>query len=239
MQRIEELKSIPDDELLGRLAALLEGSRRTEADLVAHIGEIDARRLYAREATPSMFAYCLERLHLLEHEAYLRIAAGRASREHPVLLEMLADGRLHLSGVALLAPHLTPENRAVLLRRATHKTKRHVEALVAELVPRADVSSSIRKLPPGRLVVSSGPAERAESALERSNRFSPRRSGATRRPANYVRSKWIRVVWRQWSSFPLQRQTTDASPMATGLQQASSTPTSRYGWLRAGSRALR
>ena len=58
-----------------------------------------------------MFAYCTEVLHLSEAEAYLRIAAARASREHPVLLTMLADGRLHLTAIAKLAPHLTPENR--------------------------------------------------------------------------------------------------------------------------------
>ena len=44
------LALVRDDELLRRLADLLSQSRRTEADLVAHIGEADARRLYAREA---------------------------------------------------------------------------------------------------------------------------------------------------------------------------------------------
>lgn len=157
----QELRTVSDDELLRRLADLLAGSRHTEADLVAHIGEVDARRLYAREATPSMFVYCTERLRLSEGEACLRIAAARASREHPVLLEMLADGRLHLSAIAKIAPHLTPENRDALLRRATHRTKREIEELVAELQPRPDVAESIRKLPAGRLVARVGPPSRA------------------------------------------------------------------------------
>ncbi len=131
MKTIRRLDALSDDELLRGLAELLRDSRRTEADLVAHIGEADARRLYAREASPSMFAYCTERLHLSEAEAYLRIAAARAAREHPVLLEMLADGRLHLTAIAKLAPHLTPENREELLERATHQTKREIEELVA------------------------------------------------------------------------------------------------------------
>ncbi len=97
---------ISDDELLRRLSDLLQQSRRVEADLVTHIGEVHERRLYAREASPSMFAYCTEVLNLSEHEAYLRITVARASRQHPILLEMLADGRLHLSGIAKLAPHL-------------------------------------------------------------------------------------------------------------------------------------
>jgi hypothetical protein len=165
MQSVSSLKTIPDDELLHRLAALLAGSRHAEADLVAHIGEVDARRLYAREATPSMFVYCLERLHLSEREAYLRIAAARASREHPVILDMLADGRLHLTGIALLASHLTRENRDALLERATHKTKREIEELLAELAPRPDVRPSIRRLPLGRVVASTAPCERAATAV--------------------------------------------------------------------------
>ncbi|HUG51965.1 MAG TPA: hypothetical protein VMR21_00115 [Vicinamibacteria bacterium] len=141
------LRTLPDDELLHRLSALLGQSRRIEWQLVAHIGEVDQRRLYAREACDSMFVYCTDVLHLSEHEAYLRIAAARAARDHPILLAMLADGRLHLSGIAKLAPHLTPANREVLLQRATHRSKRQIEALVAELAPRPDVPASIRKLP--------------------------------------------------------------------------------------------
>jgi hypothetical protein len=136
--------------LLRRLGELLQQSRRVEAELVAHIGEVDARRLYAREATPSMFAYCTEVLHRSEAEAYLRISVARASREHPVLLEMLGDGRLHLSGIAKLAPHLTRENRGAVLGRATHGSKREIEELIAELAPRGDAPTLVRKLPPLR-----------------------------------------------------------------------------------------
>jgi hypothetical protein len=95
-----------------------------------------------------------------EAEAYLRITAGRAAREHPVLLAMLADGRLHLSGIAKLAPHLAPENRDELLRRACHRSKREIEVLLAELFPRPDVPTLVRKLPVRR---PSAPAPTAPS----------------------------------------------------------------------------
>jgi hypothetical protein len=141
------LESLPDELLLRRLVELLTQARVSEAQLVAHIGEVDARRLYARAAAPSMFVYCTERLHLSEAESYLRIVAARAARAHPVLLDMLADGRLHLTAVARLAPHLTAENRESVLARAVHRTKRQIEELVAELQPRPDVPVLIRKLP--------------------------------------------------------------------------------------------
>ncbi len=152
MEHQRPLESIPDDELLRRLAELLQQSRRVEADLVAHIAEVDERRLYAREASPSMFSYCTEVLHLSEAEAYLRIEAARASRKHPMLLTMLGDGRLHLTGIARLAPHLTRENRDALLKRATHRSKRQIEELVAEIAPRPDAPAVMKKLPERRTV---------------------------------------------------------------------------------------
>jgi hypothetical protein len=144
------LEDVSDGDLLRRLRELVGQSRRVEADLVAHIGEVDQRRLYAREATPSMFAYCTEVLHLSEAESWLRILVARSAREHPVLLTMLRDGRLHLSGIRRLAPHLTRDNRERLLKRAVHKTRREIEELVAEIAPRPDAPSVMRKLPERR-----------------------------------------------------------------------------------------
>src|SRR3972149_5144292 len=145
MAHAHELQSISDDELLRRLSQLLSQSGRVESDLVAHIGEVDERRLYAREAASSMFVYCTEVLHLSEHEAYLRITAARASRKYPTLLAMLEDGRIHLSGIGKLAPHLTDANGEAVLARAAHKSKREMEELVAELAPKPDVPASVRK----------------------------------------------------------------------------------------------
>jgi hypothetical protein len=174
------LQSIPDDELLRRLVKLLKDSRRVEADLVAHIGEVDERRLYAREASPSMFVYCTKVLDLSEAEAYLRINAARAAREHPVLLTMLEDGRLHLSAIVRLAPYLTPQNRGVLLERATYRSKREIEELLAELFPRPDAPALMRRLPerrpavPALLPSPEGPAaQKAEVFPDRVERPGP------------------------------------------------------------------
>src|SRR6266478_758747 len=142
--------------LLHRLDELMRQSRCAEADIVAHIAEVEERRLFARQAFPSMFAYCMDVLHLSEAEAYLRISAARASRKHPILLTMLGDGRLHLTAIAKLAQHLTPENRDGLLERATHRSKRQIEELIAEIAPRPDVPVVVRKLPERRTLPTAG-----------------------------------------------------------------------------------
>ena len=158
------------------LAELLRESRRVEAELIAHIGEVDARRLYSRRACSSMFSYCIQILHLSEAEAYLRIEVARATRKEPALLEMLGDGRLHLSGALKLARHITPENRAALLKRATHAPTRKIEELVAEVAPQPDVPGVIRKLPESRQAQGTRPTlelrpdrERAPAQLERNS----------------------------------------------------------------------
>jgi 5-methylcytosine-specific restriction endonuclease McrA len=141
-------------------------SQGVEAETVAHIGEVELRRLYAREACSSMFEYCRRVLFLRENEAYLRITVARAAREHPVLLEMLRDGRLHLSGIARLAPHLTRQNSDVVLKRACDMSHREIRELVAELEPRPDVAPSLRKLPQRPALRSAGPLQLGAPRVE-------------------------------------------------------------------------
>ncbi len=69
------------------------------------------------------------------------------SRKYPVILSMLEDGRLHLCGIGVLSRHLNDVNYEDVLARATHKTKREIEILVAELDPKPDVPPRIRKRP--------------------------------------------------------------------------------------------
>jgi hypothetical protein len=144
------LKTVQDDDLLRQLARLVKESRGVEAEIVAHIAEVELRRLYARQACSSMFEYCRRILHLRENEAYLRITVARAARQYPVLLEMLDDGRLHLSGIARLAPHLTRENADAVIERACGMSHREIRDMVAELEPRPDVAAAIRRLPDRR-----------------------------------------------------------------------------------------
>jgi hypothetical protein len=147
MRHTNPLRSLSDDELLRHLSDLVQQSRRVEANLVAHIGDVDDRRLYTRHACSSMFVYCTEVLHLSEAESFLRIAAAQASRKYPPMLAMLSDGRLHLSAIGKLAPHLTAANCDEVLARAVHRSKREIEELVGELAPKPDVPPTVRKLP--------------------------------------------------------------------------------------------
>src|SRR5881296_1649322 len=108
--RAYSLTHLSDPELLRGLASLVAQDRATIATLLAHIAEFDDRRLYLPAAYPSTYAYCVQELRLSEDAASKRIQAARAARQFPVLFAALADGRLHLSAVVLLAPYLNQEN---------------------------------------------------------------------------------------------------------------------------------
>jgi 5-methylcytosine-specific restriction endonuclease McrA len=93
-----------------------------------------------------MYAYCVGELRMSEDTAYKRIQAARAARRFPAIFAAVADGRLHLSGMCLLAPHLTEDTAAELLASATHKTKSEIERLLAERFPRPDLPTLIEAL---------------------------------------------------------------------------------------------
>ena len=165
------LRCVSDRELLAQVQALVQTGNEAAAKLVAQLGELEARRLYLSAACSSLFDFCTRRLGLSEPAAYTRIASARAARRFPTVLQLLASGRLHLSGLCALAPHLTKSNHEQLLGFACGRSLKSVKALVAERCPRDDVPDRIRKLPVCSRVVGApqtapAPAARAaQSAL--------------------------------------------------------------------------
>lgn len=122
---------LTDVELLTRVRELARGEAHWTAALVAHLAELDARRLYLDEGYASLYAYCRASLKLSEHAAYDRIAAARVGRRFPVVLRMLAAGAIHLAALALLGRHLNTQNHRWLLRWASGRPKREIERMAA------------------------------------------------------------------------------------------------------------
>jgi 5-methylcytosine-specific restriction endonuclease McrA len=147
--------SLSDDDLLARVGVLAAREREAIAELVAHLAALDARpSLYAAEGHGSLFGYCTQVLRLSEDATCNRIQAARACRRFPMVLDLLSSGAISLTSVRILAPCLTAENHEAVLARASGRSRREIEALVAELAPRPDVAPSIRKLPAPAVIVS-------------------------------------------------------------------------------------
>lgn len=157
------LSHVPNHVLVAELRRLLAENRGSLADVLLHLGEMDARRLHLPAAYPSLFEYCVRELHFSEHEAWARIRAARMVRRFPEAWSFLADGRLHLTAIVLLAPHLRSYNALELFRAATHRSKAEIQVLLAQRFPQADLATSVRRL---RVAATSGPAELVAAAAE-------------------------------------------------------------------------
>src|SRR5437667_1742085 len=158
MNTLTLASSLSDHDLLARIGMLAGKEREATVELVAHLAVLDARpALFAAEGHGSLFTYCTEVLRLSADATCNRIQAARACRDFPVILEALASGAMSLTSVRILRPHLTPENHAAVLARACGRSRREIEALVAELAPRPDVPPSVRKLPSVTLVGAATP----------------------------------------------------------------------------------
>lgn len=118
---------LSNDELLARVKQLAGREREFTASLIAHLTELDERRLYLAEGYSSLFTYCTQELRLSEHAAYGRIEAARLIRKFPVLLEMLEHGSVNLTTVVsspgILLPRITKKSSNKLGTRASERLR--------------------------------------------------------------------------------------------------------------------
>jgi 5-methylcytosine-specific restriction endonuclease McrA len=142
---------LSDAELLTATRRLVGRSNQLLASLLAHLGEVEARGIHRVRACASLYAYCIYELRFSEDEAFRRVSAARLVRRFPMLLEAVAAGELHLTGLLMLGPLLTPDNVGEVLARAKHRTKKELARLVRSLDPLPAVPPRIEPLGPAPL----------------------------------------------------------------------------------------
>ena len=134
-----QLSHLADETLVRDLKSLVARDRANTAALLAHLAEVDERRLYLPAAYPSMYLYCVEELGFSEEAAHKRIRAARAARRFPLIFEAVADGKLNLSAVVMLASYLTESNGQDLLRAAFGLRRAELEELIARRFPSTEL----------------------------------------------------------------------------------------------------
>ena len=141
------LCDLSDAQLLESLKTLCCQGRVVLARLLAHLVEVDERRLHLEAACPSLYQFCVRKLGMSEDEACRRIHAARLARRFPDLLVRIERGELTLSTVALLHDALTEATYEELVEAAAGKTKAEVQALLAKRSPMPDVPAAITSIP--------------------------------------------------------------------------------------------
>jgi hypothetical protein len=174
-----KLDHCSNEQVLAGLHAIVRSCRQRTAELVAHLGEVEERRLHLEMAYGSMFDYCVRGLGLSEDEACRRIDVARLARRFQALFLLLASGEISLTVAALLKPYLVEGNQAELLARVSGKTVQQAREALVVLFPQPDVAPSVRKLPERRAVAPASavgtlalaPASRQRSRCLRNQRL--------------------------------------------------------------------
>jgi len=143
---MSRLDGLGNARLLADLKKLVKRDRVLEAELIAHLGEVEARRLHLEQGCSSMFDYCVRELRFSESVAYKRIGVARVARKFSSLAKAIAQGELHLSAAGLIAPHLSEATVEGWLKDARHKKSREIRQLIADRFPREAIRSSVRRV---------------------------------------------------------------------------------------------
>src|SRR5262249_52940966 len=92
-----QLTNLTDVQLLDSLMTVCGQGRLVLARLLAHLGEVEERRLHLEAACPSMFEFCVRKLGMSDGEACRRLTAARLARRFPDLLLRIERGQITLS----------------------------------------------------------------------------------------------------------------------------------------------
>src|SRR5262249_19811319 len=124
----------------------VKNERFATADVLDRLGAVMRENVAVRIGYASAYDLCVERLGYSEKAAYKRIHAAKAAMKYPRILEDLREGRLTLSAIVALAPHLKGSDGRRLLDAAKGKTSRELERMIAGLAPRPEVIDRMRTI---------------------------------------------------------------------------------------------
>ena len=151
------LSHLSDSELLASTRHLVGKSNQLLAALLVHLAEVEARGVYRTRACSSLYTYCIYELRFSEDAAARRAGAAKLVKRFPALLDAVASGELHLTGLLMLGPHLTPENQIDVLARAKLRTKKELSKLIRALAPLPAVPDRIEPLGPEPAPIADSP----------------------------------------------------------------------------------
>ena len=99
-QGSQPLGALRDDDLLSQTKLVAAQERRLTAQLLAHLREIERRRLFAGLGYSSLFAYVTEELGYCAASAQARIASMRLLTRLPEIESKVVSGELTLTNLA-------------------------------------------------------------------------------------------------------------------------------------------
>ena len=144
------MKHLNDQDLLLAMDNLVQQERELLTAVLAHLREIERRRLFCDLGFPSLFAYAVEKLGYSHDQAFRRITAMRLLKELPELREKLESGILTLTNLSMAATlfrrekQMTVEQKREFLKKLENRSSRETEQIIAAASPRPHTPDRVK-----------------------------------------------------------------------------------------------
>ncbi len=139
----KSLKSFSDSELIVRMEKINLRERKAMLEMLWHLVELDARRLYLSRGYSSLFDFCVRHLRYSESSALRRIRAARCIKNYPEIFDMLCRGEINLSTVSLVSEVITSGNRKEILSGIKNRSTRSAKILLSKYNPRTIIRDKV------------------------------------------------------------------------------------------------
>lgn len=169
--------------------------KKTEAELVDIIQQIEIHRVFLLRGHSSLFSYVVNELGLSENTAYSLITVSRKAREVPELKTCIQTGAITLTNARRIASVLTIENKSEWLLKATDLSSRQLEKEIMKARPEVAVPERASYIAPERVKLELGLSERDMLKLRRAQDLlsqSSRRSVSLEETLQTITSEFLK-----------------------------------------------
>ena len=174
---MENIRALTSEELVSNTQNLVAQERRVGLEVLNHLREIDARKLYLERGFPSLFEMCVKEFGYSAGAAQRRIEAMRLTRDVPEVKCKIESGAVSLSTAASIQSFLRHERKLErpysrtekleLIAACENKSTREVEREIASRNPTFSRREIVRENGDGTSRISISVSEELRSSLDR------------------------------------------------------------------------
>ena len=124
--------------LIGETRVEVSTERKSTANVLPYLAEIDRRKAYLEYDCESMIKFCTKEFKYSETAAIRRIKAARLLREVPTIHSAIAEGKLNLTTLSIASDFFkgekikSAEQKKSIIKNLENKSTRDVEKLLFE-----------------------------------------------------------------------------------------------------------
>jgi 5-methylcytosine-specific restriction endonuclease McrA len=167
------LKHLTDGQLQLDIKNLVQNERSLLTQILYHLKEIEARKLFSSFGYSSLFEYACQELKYSSDQAFRRIQAMRLLKEIPEAAQKIDSGELSLSNINQAQKYFKQANvvskfeKNVVLQKLCHKSVRDAQKEILKLSPLNELPvESKKQVAPDLVHVSFNMSDQLESKLE-------------------------------------------------------------------------